>query len=355
MPELRKDPITREWVIVAVERGKRPHDFARECDAPEPPGRPCPFCPGHEQLTPPEVLAFRNPGSPANSPGWWVRAVPNKYPALAIEGDLRKSGRGIYDYMQGVGAHEVIIESPDHSLTMATMPVKQVEDVLWAYRSRYLDLERDNRLKYILFFRNHKRVAGASLSHPHSQLIATPMVPQDAMAEIEGAMRYEQYHDRCVYCDMISQELDEGDRVVLETPHFLAFEPYASKYPFETWVIPKRHRGSFAAISTEEQSDFARTLKEVLLRVYLLLDDPPYNFTLHTAPTRITSDEHLHWHVEIMPRLTITAGFEMGTGIFINVTPPEQAAGHLREVDVGALEPRQPAPQPQPTAPPPPA
>ncbi len=334
MPELRKDPITREWVIVATERGKRPSDFPREPRVLEIPTRSCPFCPGNESSTPPEVLAFRPPGSPPNSPGWWVRVVPNKFPALAIEGQLRKSGRGIYDYMNGVGAHEVLIECPDHAQTLATMPTKQVEDVLWAYRSRYLDLEGDSRLKYILFFRNHKRVAGASLEHPHSQLIATPMVPEDVMSEIEGAARYEQYHDRCVYCDMIQQEIEEGERLVLENEHFIAFEPYASKYPFETWLLPKRHRGSFATISTEEQSVFAQTLKEVLLRVYLLLDDPPYNYTLHTAPTRTANDEHLHWHLEIMPRLTITAGFEMGTGIFINVTAPELAATHLREVSV---------------------
>jgi len=336
MPELRKDPITQEWVIVAVERGKRPSDFPREPRVFEIPTRKCPFCPGNEQSTPPELLAFRPPGSPPNTPGWWVRVVPNKYPALAIEGEVRKSGRGIYDYMNGVGAHEVIIESPEHGISPAIMSVKQVEDVMWAYRARYLDLEGDHRLKYVLLFRNHKRVAGASLEHPHSQLIATPMVPQDVMAEMEGATRYEQYHERCVYCDMISQELDEGERVVLENEHFLAIEPYASKYPFETWILPRRHRSSFAAISNEEQTSFAAALKEMLLRIYLLLDDPPYNYTLHTAPTRTTSDEHLHWHLEIMPRLTITAGFEMGTGIYINVTAPELAASHLREVKIAA-------------------
>jgi UDPglucose--hexose-1-phosphate uridylyltransferase len=333
MPELRKDPVTREWVIIATERGRRPCDFQHQGTSPgrnQQPG--CPFCPGNEHMTPPEVLAFRSPDSPPNGQGWWVRVVPNKYPALAVEGNLGKTGRGMYDTMNGVGAHEVIIETPDHASSLGATPLKQVEDVLWAYRARYLDLKQDPRLKYILFFRNHGEVAGASLSHPHSQLIATPMVPHDVADEIEGFELYEQYHDRCVYCDVLRQELSDGERVVAENPHFLAFEPYASKYPFETWILPKRHFGSFAGVTTDEQQGLAEMLKEVLLRVRGCLDDPPYNYSLHTAPCDARDENRWHWHLEIMPRLTVAAGFEMGTGIYINVTPPEQAAAHLREV-----------------------
>ncbi len=335
MPELRRDPISGEWVIIAGERAKRPKDFAGQ-SAGKDAGGPstCPFCAGNESLTPPEVLAFRPPGSERDTPGWWVRVVPNKYPALAVEGDLNKTGLGMYDWMNGVGAHEVIVETPDHDSDLASLDTRQIEDVLWAYRARYLDLKKDPRLKYILFFRNHGQVAGASLSHPHSQLIATPMVPGEVAAELAGAKRYEGYRDRCVYCDILRQEANEGTRVVTENESFIALEPYASKYPFETWILPKEHGPSFAAISAPAQSEFAQILGETLRRIKVLLDDPPYNYMIHTAPCDSDDRPDFHWHLEIFPRLTIAAGFEMGTGIFINVTPPEVAAQYLREVNL---------------------
>ncbi len=337
MPELRRDPITGEWVIMAGERAKRPDDFRSHAveRGGEAPGD-CPFCPGNERMTPPEILAFRHPGSQRNGPGWWVRVVPNKYPALAVEGELNKTGFGMYDWMNGVGAHEVIIETPEHDKHPAFLDPRQIEDVLWAYRARYLDLKKDPRLKAITIFRNHGRVAGASLSHPHSQLIATPMVPGDVVRQLEGARRYMQYRDRCVYCDILRQELDERARLVTENEHFVALEPYASRYPFETWVIPKRHLASFAAIPAEEQASFAQILGETLGRICLCLDDPPYNYNIYTAPCDEDETEEFHWHLDITPRLTIAAGFEMGTGIHINVTPPEVAAEALRNVDVTA-------------------
>jgi UDPglucose--hexose-1-phosphate uridylyltransferase len=339
MPELRRDPITGEWVIIASDRAKRPSDFAvRPRGAEVDDTTHCPFCPGNESLTPPEIIAFRHPGSPRNGPGWWVRVVPNKFPALAVEGELSKTGQGMYDWMNGVGAHEVIIETPEHNRPFAFLDDRQIEDVLWAYRARYLDLKKDPRLKYILFFRNHGRVAGASLSHPHSQLIATPMVPGQVAEEMAGAKRYEGYRDRCVYCDILNQERSEGTRLVAENESFIVSEPYASRYPFETWVLPKRHGPSFAAISAEEQAGFAAILGETLRRVHVTLEDPPYNFTVHTAPCDDDERPDYHWHVEIFPRLTITAGFEMGTGIHINVTPPEVAAQCLREVDLTARD-----------------
>jgi len=337
MPELRKDPVTREWVIIAVERARRPGDFlTSSADEGVSKQAFCPFCPGNEHLTPPEIMSFRNPEGPKEGPGWWVRVVPNKFPALAIEGGLRKTGHGIYDSMNGVGAHEVIIESPDHSGDPATFSIKQIEDILWAYRQRYLDLKKDRRFKFILFFRNHGRVAGASLPHPHSQLVATPVLPLDILDEIEGARRYDQYRERCVYCDIIQQELDERERLVAENEHFIAFEPYASKFPFETWIMPRRHLASFVYTSNEEMTGFAGILHEALLRIRLCLGNPPYNYTLHIAPCDDDQNPLYHWHLEIFPRLTVAAGFEMGTGIYINVTPPEQAAEHLRGVDMNA-------------------
>lgn len=342
MPELRRDPITGEWVIIASERAKRPSDFARPQEQDQDDNAVCPFDPGNEHMTPPEIMAFRHPGSQRNGPGWWVRVVPNKYPALAVEGDLNKTGFGVYDWMNGVGAHEVIIETPEHGTTLAFLDHRQIEDVLWAYRARYLDLKKDPRLKFILIFRNYGRVAGASLLHPHSQLIATPIVPGEIALELEGARRYEGYRDRCVFCDILRQERDEGSRLVAENEHFIAFEPYASKYPFETWLLPKRHGSSFAAIPAEEQAGFADMLGETLRRVHLCLHNPPYNYTLHTAPCDRDDSDGYHWHLEIYPRLTIAAGFEMGTGIYINVTPPELAAACLREVDLSAPAPAQP-------------
>ncbi len=334
MPELRRDPITGDWVIVASERAKRPSDFRSHSPGREEQGEaPCPFCPGNEAMTPPEIMAFRHPGSQRDGPGWWVRVVPNKYPALGIEGDLNKTGIGMYDWMNGVGAHEVIVETPEHGKQVAFLDNRQLEDVLWAYRARYLDLKKDPRLKYILIFRNYGRVAGASLSHPHSQLVATPIIPGVVAGELEGARRYAEYRDRCVFCDIVRQELDEGKRVVAENKHFVVVAPYASRTPFETWLLPKSHSASFAAIPAEEQTSFAVVLGETLRRLHLCLEDPPYNYTIHTAPCDTDEDGGFHWHLSISPRLTIAAGFEMGTGIYINVTPPEIAAEHLRATD----------------------
>jgi UDPglucose--hexose-1-phosphate uridylyltransferase len=284
-------------------------------------------------MTPPEIMAFRHPGSQRNGPGWWVRVVPNKYPALGIEGDLNKTGLGMYDWMNGVGAHEVIIETPEHEKQLCFLDDRQIEDVLWAYRARYLDLKKDPRLKYILVFRNYGRVAGASLSHPHSQLVATPIIPGVVAGELAGALRYAEYRDRCVFCDVVRQELDEGKRVVAENEHFVVVAPYAARSPFETWLLPKRHSPSFASIPVEEQTSFAVILGETLRRLHLCLDDPPYNYNFHTAPCDADDDPGFHWHLSISPRLTIAAGFEMGTGIYINVTPPEVAAEHLRATD----------------------
>lgn len=335
MPELRKDPVTREWVIIATERSKRPSDFQREPDGSE--VGFCPFCSGNESCTPPEIMAFRPGGQPRDGPGWWVRVVANMYPALGIEGRLGKSGDGMYDRMNGIGAHEVIIETPNHDEGLATMPLKQVEDVVWAYRQRYQDLRRDPRMKYVLIFKNHGRRAGASIAHPHSQLIATPMVPREVRDEIEGVASYQQFRDRCVYCDMVTQELEDGERVILENDAFVAFEPFASRCPYETWVVPKSHQNSFAAMQDSEHTSFASALQEVLLRIRLCLQDPPYNYMLHTSPCGAEESDIIHWHLEIMPRLTIAAGFEMGTGIYINVTPPERAAEDLRAVQLAPV------------------
>lgn len=333
MPELRKDPITREWVIVATERAKRPSDFHHKEEATLVQTQDhsnCPFCPGHESATPPEILAYRPPGYIANTNGWSVRVIPNKFSALNQLGEplLRKDG--IYESMPGVGAHEVIIETPEHGKSLARLNVKQVEQVLLAYRDRYLSLRQDPWLKYILIFRNHGKVAGASIEHAHSQLVATPIIPQLAWLKIKGIERYQEYYRRCVYCDIIEQESNEGKRIVAMNGSFLSFAPYASRYPFEMWIMPKQREAHFVNISAAQTGELAAILKETLLRLDLCLDDPPYNYTLLT--TDFT--DNFHWHIEIVPRLSIAAGFELGTGIYINIVAPEQAASYLRHINI---------------------
>ena len=329
MPELRKDPIHGRWVIISTERGRRPSDFVTEERRAI--GGFCPLCEGNEDRTPPEIVSFRNDGTPPNSPGWTLRVVPNKFPALRIEGDLDREGEGMYDKMNGVGAHEVVIETPRHSETIATLPLKGVENVLWAYRARIVDLRRDQRLRYVLVFKNHGVSAGASLEHSHSQIIALPVVPRRVAEEIEGAKAYFQYKDRCVFCDIIRQELQQRKRIVSENKSFLSVAPFASRFPFETWILPKNHYPSFEEMESSQYEEAAQILSNTLQKMNRVLNDPPYNYIIHTSSFSGLDKDHYHWHLEIMPKLTKVAGFEWGTGIYINPTPPEEAAEYMRE------------------------
>lgn len=299
----------------------------------------CPFCYGNESKTPPEILAFRpnSNGAPPpqkDSPGWTVRVVPNKFPALGIEGNLNRQAEGMFDKMNGIGAHEVIIETPEHTQTLATMPAKRIEDVLWAFRDRILDLRQDKRFKYILLFKNHGEAAGASLEHSHSQLIALPILPRRVVEELEGAKQYFIYKERCVFCDVIRQELDTAVRVVAENESFVTLAPYAPRFPFETWILPKRHESAFENSSSQMFRDLSYALKTLLIKADRVLDNPAYNMIIHTSPVQEPEQEHYHWHIEFMPKLTKTAGFEWGTGFYINPTPPEEAAKFLREASV---------------------
>ena len=332
MPELRKDPIVGRWVIISTERARRPSDFA-----PAPSVRRhgrCPFCPGHEAMTPEEILAVRHDGRPPNTPGWALRVVPNKFPALRVEGDLEPSGEGLYDRVSGVGAHEVIIEAPEHDASLATLPAERVTTVLTAYRDRMLDLRRDPRLAHIIVFKNHGEAAGATLEHPHSQLIATPMVPMMVEQELEGALRHFRMKKRCIWCDIIRQEMQGKarglGRLILGEGGFVALCPYAPRFPFETWILPESHRSSYEDGLGSDTPALARVLGEVLRRMNQVLGDPAWNLSLHSAPLKTPSLDHFHWHLELIPKLTTMAGFEWGTGFFINPTPPEEAAKYLR-------------------------
>ncbi|HEV3022738.1 MAG TPA: galactose-1-phosphate uridylyltransferase [Pirellulales bacterium] len=338
MPDLRKDPIVGRWVIVAKSRAKRPHNF--ESTPKIHAGAFCPFCEGHEDQTPGEIIAYRPAGSPANREGWRVRVVPNKFPALEIEGELNKRGEGIYDMMRGVGAHEVIIESPQHLLSTADLSEENLRDVFWVYRDRMVDLKKDRRLVYGMIFKNVGAAAGASLEHTHSQLIVTPIVPINVWEEMSGSQQFFKYRGRCVFCDMVQQELATEKRIVLDTPGFVAFCPFASRFPFETWVLPKIHSSHFENIQKNGVEELARVMKQVVANIETALDRPSYNYIVHTAPFDSQELAHYHWHIEIIPRLTKTAGFEWGSGFYINPVPPEEAAGFLRDIEVESHEPR---------------
>ena len=321
-------------MIIATDRRKRPSDFARE-PAPSPKSaRTCPFCPGHEQKTPSEVLAYRTEGGP-NHPGWTLRVVPNKFPALRVEGTLTREGDGLYDKMTGIGAHEVLIETPDHQTTLAALSEKQVEALFWAFRDRILDLRKDHRLRYILLFKNHGEAAGASLEHTHSQLIALPVVPKRAQEEIDGARRYFEFKERCIYCDILHQDTESGARVVLDTEHFLVVCPFAPRFPFETWVIPRKHDSHFENVEAPAVQNLSWVLRSTLRKIDKVLEQPAYNFVVHTAPIQQGGMPHYHWHIEIIPKLSRMAGFEWGSGFYINPTPPEESAKYLR--DAGLL------------------
>ena len=329
MPELRRDPITGRWVIIARERGERPYDFVVEKDRTK--GGFCPLCPGNEKTTPPEVLAYGRPGYNPNGEGWQLRVVPNKFPALIIEGALDKRGEGIYDKMNGIGAHEVIIETPDHHSTIAELEHEKLELVFRAYRDRILDLSKDSRFKYIIVFKNFGKSAGASLEHSHSQLIALPVIPNRIQEELDGCIRYYDYKERCAFCDIIHQEQSQNVRIVWENDEFITICPFASRAPFEMVVMPKRHQSRFVSMDDTQFRSLTELFSETMRRLNAVVPGVAYNYMLHTAPINQDSLEYYHWHIEIMPKLTTIAGFEWGTEFYINPSPPEECTRILCE------------------------
>jgi len=328
------------WVIIAPERGLRPDQAPVMASGRQP--APCVFCGGQESLDPTEIFAIRSPGTARNTPGWNVRVLPNKFPVLRIEGKLVREGIGMFDMMSGVGAHEVIVETPDHTQELADLSEHQIGDVLRAYRERMQDLSGDDRFKYVLIFKNQGYLAGASMSHAHSQLIATPVTPKRVKEELQGAQRYYDFKRRCVFCDIIKQETRlTRERVVFENDLFLVVTPFAAKSPFETWLLPKQHNSDFLNINDAEFGGLAQALKTVLLKLRHALNDPPFNYLIHTAPFRrprpgywSTIQFDYHWHLEVIPRLTRPAGFEEGSGFFINSMSPEEAADILVQTPV---------------------
>jgi UDPglucose--hexose-1-phosphate uridylyltransferase len=330
MSVIRRNPITGRWVIFSDEAGPPPPTDGR-----------CPFCEGNEALTPHEIIAWGRDGREHDSEGWSVRVVPNAHPLLRIESRLELFAEGMYDAASGTGAHEVIIETPEHKRSLAELPRDQVARVLAAYAERINDLKGDKRFRCIFIFKNQGAEAGAGLpGHAHSQVIGLPVTPKAFKEILVGARQHFLIKERCVFCDILQEEMDMGARLVEVTEHFAALEPYASRHPFETWILPRRHGPDFEAVTDAERDDLAGLLISVLGRLEKVLPRPAYNLFLYSGPNRKTNPDRwktlaadFHWHIEILPRLFYEAGFEVGSGLFANAVTPETAAKVLREAE----------------------
>lgn len=332
MPELRQNIVTKEWVIIATERAKRPGFYmeadnhvitsTRKLQDPN-----CPFCPGNEEL---DLEVERIPFSAE----WQVRTVYNKYPALSKDLDMTRTYDGVQRWIAGVGHHEVVVDHPRHNTTMALMRVEEVALVMDMFYNRGWAIQNDRRIEQIVYFKNHGERAGASIDHPHNQIIALPVVPSHIRQRTEEARRYFDDTGDCVFCVMLKDELSRQVRLVTTSKHFAAFVLYAAPSPFYIWIMPRRHSVNFLYTDEEERADLARILRDVLRRVFIGLRDPPYNLVLRTAPVKELNNDYLHWHLEIIPRLKRTAGFELGSGMFINPTLPMDCAAFLRNVKI---------------------
>jgi len=334
MAEMRRDPISGRWVVIATERAARPHDFAvSRGDKRE---GFCPFCEGNEDRTPPEIAAVRPDGGGPNQPGWRIRVVPNKYPALQF-GAASPASNDFYEVVAGSGTHEVIIESPRHLVTPTEMSSADFALVVETYLERERVLSEGGRVAYVLVFKNVGKAAGASIEHSHSQLIALPATPRRVDEEMRFCKESGYSRGKCLFCEIIEHEIEEGSRVVAESEHFLAYCPFAGRFPFEMCILPKAHQHHFFELARDRVGDLARMLQGCIARLEVCLEDPPYNYLIHTAPVCDPDAAWYHWHIELIPRVTRLAGFEWGTGCYINPMEPERAAECLRAVTEEAV------------------
>ena len=334
MSYLRFDETTLDWIIFAPSRARRPHELRRQCPEPaEPPDATehCPFCPGNEGRTPHEIFAVRPAGGAASD--WQVRVIPNKFPALTIEADPRHQDDAEgFRTMGGCGAHEVVIESREHSRPLADQPVDQIERVLRAVQARSQDLLRDKRFQTVVAFKNHGESAGTSLRHPHWQVIATPVVPRLLRQKHAVATDYFDQTGRCLYCVMLERELAAKRRILAVNDDFAAVLPYASHVAFETWILPRHHLSSFAFEEPHRLRALAELLKTTLMKLHRGLENPDFNLAIDTAPRGDELKEYFLWHMRILPHLSTPAGFELGSGMSINTILPEEAAEYLRGI-----------------------
>jgi len=331
MPELRHNVITKEWVIIATERAKRPEEFAKKNK--EKKAIPtfvatCPFCPGNEKMTPPETYVV------PDTTGWKVRVTPNKFAALSYEGTRERFVQGIRRTISGVGIHEVMVETPDHSKTTALLRDSEVETIIQVYLNRFNFASADSRVEQVTLFKNHGEAAGTSLEHPHSQLIATPVITAQVRDRLINSLHHFDEFGECLFCHLMDVELKEGTRVVYETRHFVSMVQYAALSPFSMIIMPRRHMACFPEINDAEAADLGHNLRVTLAKLYYGLDNPDFNYVVRTAPAEYKGVKYYHWYVSIIPRLTKLAGFELGSGMFINVSLPEENARFLREVKV---------------------
>ena len=333
MSEIRQDPTTREWVIIATERKKRPSDFAHHVSRPEKPAflSACPFCPGNESMTPPTEFSLTDQTSGC----WQVRVFPNRFPAVTPEGDVaRHLEQGCFLNMDGVGFHEVIVEHPIHNRIFALMNDEEVAQVLITYHQRYCTVAQSPLVKSIIIFKNYGPAAGTSLEHPHSQLVATVIVPRHMRLQYEVAISYYDDNGSSLYSDVTLRELEVGTRIITETGKFVVFHPFASHRPFETWIMPKQNQASFGESTEEDLRNLASVLRTILLKLYRGLDNPDYNLVVDSAPVGEERTDFYQWHIRIIPRIAETAGFEIGSGMYINTALPEETAQFMRDVKV---------------------
>jgi UDPglucose--hexose-1-phosphate uridylyltransferase len=337
--EVRKDYLLDRWVVIATERGRRPTDFAKQKREEKKVGS-CPLCPSNEHMTPPAVLVYLKSGRTIQKAkdengfrhkDWLIRCIPNLYPAFAPpKGKLtQKQIMKAEDLALAVGHHEVLVESPDHNEHPADARISQLINVINAYIDRLCELSAKPYVRYVSIFRNHGLEAGASLSHAHSQIIATPFIPKIVKEELKASKKFWKKNDQCIFCNILEKER-KGPRLILENSDYAVFTPWASVHPLEFWIFPKRHEVTLLEMSQSEVKTFAKTLKTCFSGLKKLLNDPPYNFGFHLAINK-KSREHYHWHLEVYPKLAIWAGFEKSTAIYINTVTPEAAAESLRE------------------------
>ena len=337
MSEFRYDPIKRTWVILSAERGHRPSHYLSDSQAVQEP-KTCPFCVGNEVMTPPEVYSHRDAESAPDSPGWSVRVVPNKFPALSPDLPLENFAECVHGHIPGFGVHEVVIETPVWNRQMADMDDEEIEEVLVVLRERMRFHSSDERLKTIILFKNHGKEAGASLVHSHTQIMALPIVPSNVATELQSFVQYMEKESRCLMCDILAREVKIETRVVLDESGYLVLAPFAAGSPFQLNILPRDHSHDLSLSDDDQLRRLAPVLGDTLRRLRSVLGEHPWNMVLHNAPSNLDDGRDVaayHWFMEITPRVTNPAGFEMGSGFSINTVAPEECAELLRAQGAG--------------------